>query len=133
MLLELKSISKSFESPVGGEEATVVLKEVSFRLDRGETLSIVGPSGSGKSTLLNIVGALDRPTSGEVLFDGKNLAACGETELACSRPDDGARVPVRPPGPKHSRFSLSKREVPGLTSAYKILRLIPFAPMKDRV
>lgn len=87
MLLELKTVSKSYESPMG-KKPTVVLREISLRLDQGETLSVVGPSGSGKSTLLNIIGALDNPTSGEVLFDGKDLANCRETELANIRNRD---------------------------------------------
>jgi hypothetical protein len=49
------------------------------------------------------------------------------------RPEDGARVPVKTPGPKHSRFALSKADVPGFTSSYMIFRLIPFPPMNDRV
>ena len=59
-----------------------VLAGVSLDVASGETLAIVGPSGSGKSTLLQIIGTLDRPTSGEVLLDGKNLAALDDLQLA---------------------------------------------------
>ena len=54
-------------------------------LDSGESLAIVGPSGSGKSTLLNIIGTLDRPTGGQVLLDGRDLASLNDAELAARR------------------------------------------------
>ena len=53
-----------------------------YRVDEGESVSIVGPSGSGKSTLLNIIGTLDKPTSGEVLFNGHDLLKCDQNTLA---------------------------------------------------
>jgi ABC-type lipoprotein export system ATPase subunit len=53
-----------------------------LRVDQGQSVAVVGPSGSGKSTLLNIIGALDRPTSGRVLFDGRDLGKLDERELA---------------------------------------------------
>lgn len=62
-----------------------VLKGVNFKIRKGELTSIVGPSGSGKSTILNIVGALDRPTSGHVFIDGVNLRKLSEDQLALLR------------------------------------------------
>jgi ABC-type lipoprotein export system ATPase subunit len=62
-----------------------VLAGISLTLRAGESLAIVGPSGSGKSTLLNIMGTLDRPTSGRVLLDGQDLAALGDEALAAIR------------------------------------------------
>ena len=80
-MLELIDVGKTYESP--GETGDVcVLKDITLTLNEGEYLVVVGPSGSGKSTLLNIIGALDRPTSGRVLFDGRDLAALDESELA---------------------------------------------------
>jgi putative ABC transport system ATP-binding protein len=61
------------------------LRGVSLKVDRGELTSIMGPSGSGKSTLLNIMGALDRPTSGRVMIDGVDLRKLSEDELALIR------------------------------------------------
>jgi len=84
MLLELKKITKTFEMPAGEREMTV-LEDISFRIDQGESMAVVGPSGSGKSTLLNIIGALDRPTSGDVVFAGENLASLRDSELSAIR------------------------------------------------
>ena len=68
-----------------GKEPLTVLNNISLHIERGEAIAVVGPSGSGKSTLLNIIGALDIPTSGSVVFDGKNLAEMSENELAYIR------------------------------------------------
>lgn len=84
MLLELKKITKTFEIPAA-ERAMTVLKDISFQINQGESMAVVGPSGSGKSTLLNIIGALDKPTSGGVFFAGKNLAHLGDSELSVIR------------------------------------------------
>lgn len=65
-----------------GDAATYALKGVSFTLEQGEFASIIGQSGSGKSTLLNMIGLLDTPTSGQVLFDGENTTALGRKERA---------------------------------------------------
>src|SRR5206468_5810668 len=68
----LPIFSKRFDSPESGEHLEV-LRNVNLEITRGSSLAIVGPSGSGKSTLLNIIGTLDRPTSGDVLLSGSNL------------------------------------------------------------
>lgn len=82
--LRLERISKSFEGPDGGVPVGV-LAGVDLAVARGESLAIVGPSGSGKSTLLHIAGALERPTSGAVWFEGRDLAALKDAELAALR------------------------------------------------
>ena len=71
-LLEVKNISKTYGT---GETAVEALKDVSFSVEKGEFLAIVGESGSGKSTLLNMIGALDSPTAGKVIIDGKDIMA----------------------------------------------------------
>lgn len=81
-LLKVKSISKTYGS---GETAVQALKKVSFSVPKGEYVAIVGESGSGKSTLLNMIGALDNPTSGKVLIDGKDIFAMKESELTIFR------------------------------------------------
>ncbi len=80
-MLELINVTKSYQTP-GNKDGVCVLKNITLKVTKGQSLVIVGPSGSGKSTLLNIIGALDRPSEGRVLFDGKDLAELTEFELA---------------------------------------------------
>jgi len=80
-MLELINVTKTYEWP-GDTGAVRVLKDITLKIDGGEAAAIVGPSGSGKSTLLNIMGGLDRPTSGRVFFDGEDLAGLDDAELA---------------------------------------------------
>lgn len=82
VVMELKNITKIFESPAG---ESVVLEDINFKISRGQFISIVGPSGSGKSTLLNIIGVLDKPTSGEVIINGFNILSLNESEIAQMR------------------------------------------------
>ena len=81
-LLEVRSISKTYGS---GETSVRALKKVNFSVPKGEYVAIVGESGSGKSTLLNMIGALDNPTSGKVLIDGKDIFAMKESKLTVFR------------------------------------------------
>lgn len=80
--LEVNDITKVFATKAGVLEA---LKGISFVINRGEFVSIVGPSGSGKSTLLNIIGALDRPTSGKVYIDGIDIFSLRDGDIAAMR------------------------------------------------
>lgn len=81
MLLELRNVGKKYETPSGREYLTV-LENISLQVRQGESLAIVGPSGSGKSTLLNIMGALDKPTSGEVFFQGESLVDLDDAAIS---------------------------------------------------
>jgi putative ABC transport system ATP-binding protein len=83
--LELRRVSKRYASD-GAEQA--VLREVDLALPRGDYLVVIGRSGSGKSTLLNLLGALDLPTSGQLLFRGRDLAELDETARADLRRRD---------------------------------------------
>ncbi len=76
-LLEVKNICKTYGS---GETAVKALKDVSFSVPKGEYVAVVGESGSGKSTLLNMIGALDTPTTGKVLIDGKDIFCHGRAQ-----------------------------------------------------
>jgi ABC-type lipoprotein export system ATPase subunit len=79
MMLTLKNISKSFL------QRGVVLKDLNLTVNEGDTVSVSGPSGSGKTTLLNIIGLLDRPDSGEVLFRGEKVLGYNQDESALYR------------------------------------------------
>ncbi len=81
MLAELQNISRYYEQP-GSSVINHVLQGISLQIDNNERIAIVGPSGSGKSTLLNILGALDKPSSGEVFLDGIPVNQMNENHLA---------------------------------------------------
>lgn len=78
-MIDLRHIVKEY---VNGKETTRVLKDISFSVNKGEFIAIMGPSGSGKSTLMHIIGALDTPTSGEYFLDGQNVSSLSADELA---------------------------------------------------
>jgi putative ABC transport system ATP-binding protein len=78
-VIEVHDIRKTYKM---GEVEVHALRGVSFTVDRGEIVSIMGPSGSGKSTLMNTLGCLDRPTSGEYILDGETVATLNDDQLA---------------------------------------------------
>ena len=81
-VIELKDIVKSYQM---GDTIVYALNHVTVDFEQGKFTSIVGPSGSGKSTMMNILGCLDRPTSGEYYLEGKNIANYTDDELARTR------------------------------------------------
>jgi lipoprotein-releasing system ATP-binding protein len=84
LLLKLVDVTRNYEAP-GSAGCLAVLRDVSLVVYRGESVAIIGPSGSGKSTLLQIIGTLDRPSSGEITFEGKELSRLDEAGLATVR------------------------------------------------
>ncbi len=80
--LKTEHVTKIFDSAAG---RIVALRDINFTVKKGEFVSIMGPSGSGKSTLLNIIGALDRPTSGRVIINGFDIFSLGDAEIATMR------------------------------------------------
>jgi putative ABC transport system ATP-binding protein len=81
-LIDVKNLSRVYGS---GDARVTALADVDFQVGRGEFVSIMGPSGSGKSTLLNILGCLDRPTSGAYILDGRDVSGLSKNELAAVR------------------------------------------------
>ena len=114
MQLELKDISKTYENG----SLRQVLDDISLTISTGETLAIIGPSGSGKSTLLNIMGTLDQPSYGSVLFNGTEIGSFDEPSLASLRN-------------KHIGFVFQKHYLlPQLNVLENVL--VPVIPQKDK-
>lgn len=84
MLLDVKHVKKVYTTRFGGNSVTA-LKDVTFSVDEGEYVAVMGESGSGKTTLLNILAALDKPTEGEVILNGDNIVKIPERSMAAFR------------------------------------------------
>ena len=82
LVVELSNVRREYQT---GEVPTVALADVSLEVRRGEFVAIVGPSGSGKSTLMNLIGCLDRPSSGTVKISGRDIATLDDNELTALR------------------------------------------------
>ncbi|KKP63931.1 MAG: ABC transporter, ATP-binding protein, partial [Candidatus Moranbacteria bacterium GW2011_GWF2_34_56] len=78
-MIECKNIKKIY---INGDVETIALKGISFKIEKGEFVSIIGPSGSGKSTLMHILGALDTPSDGEYFLDGSEVSKLDDDELS---------------------------------------------------
>lgn len=78
-MIEIDSLTKIYKT---GKTEFKALNNVSLKIRKGDFVAIMGPSGSGKSTLMNIIGCLDRPTSGTVIVDGENISTVGDNQLA---------------------------------------------------
>lgn len=86
-ILEVKNLKKVYTTRFGGNKVEA-LKNVTFTVQEGEYVAVMGESGSGKTTLLNILAALDRPTSGSVLLDGRDLATIKDSDISAFRRDN---------------------------------------------
>ena len=78
-VINIDSLTKTYQS---GKTSFKALDTVTLKIKKGDFVAVMGPSGSGKSTLMNIIGCLDRPTSGTVIIDGENISTVGDNELA---------------------------------------------------
>ena len=81
-VLEVKELTKKYGQ---GESEVIALDQVSFSVERGEFVAIIGASGSGKSTLMNMIGGIDHPTSGSVVIEGNDISSMNEDALAIFR------------------------------------------------
>ena len=86
-ILEVSGLKKTYVTRLGANRVQA-LKNVNFSVEQGEYVAIMGESGSGKTTLLNILAALDKPTGGKVLLDGRDLAGIKDSEIAAFRRDN---------------------------------------------
>lgn len=86
-ILEVSNLKKIYTTRFGGNQVQA-LSNLNFSVEEGEYVAIMGESGSGKTTLLNILAALDKPTSGEVLLNGKNIVKIREKEISAFRRDN---------------------------------------------
>ncbi|WP_418223794.1 ABC transporter ATP-binding protein [Clostridium isatidis] len=87
IMLEVKNLKKIYTTRFGGNQVKA-LSDVSFSVEEGEYVAVMGESGSGKTTLLNILAALDKPTSGDVILEGKSLSSIKEREISKFRRDN---------------------------------------------
>jgi putative ABC transport system ATP-binding protein len=133
--LIVENLSKVYVSSMG---KVVSLRNVSFSVNKGEFVSVVGPSGSGKSTLLNMIGALDRPTSGKVFINGIDIFSLNDSQIATVRNDTLGFI--------FQSYNLINRttilknvEFPGITGGMsdgdrrrRALKLLSFLGIKDK-
>lgn len=139
-ILEMKDIQKDYQK---GEQKVKALRGINLSIEKGEFLSIVGPSGSGKSTLLNIIGCLDTPTEGTVLYNGSEIHNKSEVELSLHRKDNiafifqsynlipvlSARENVELPLILDKKLSPSQMK----EKAYEVLDLVGLKGMEERL
>ena len=90
-ILNVSDVGKIYTTRLGGNKVEA-LKSVTFEVEKGEYVAIMGESGSGKTTLLNILASLDKATSGEVILDGKKLSQINEKEISAFRRDPDSRA-----------------------------------------
>src|SRR5438045_3603098 len=116
-ILEARDVRREYQM---GGEIVRALAGVSMKVEQGEFLAILGTSGSGKSTLLNLFGGLDRPTAGEILFDGESLAPLSSWEMS--------RYRLRRVGMIFQNFNL----IPTMTALQNVTLALAFGGLKQR-
>ena len=116
-LLELKGVSKIYGDPKA-------LDNVNIHVDKGEWVAIMGPSGSGKSTMMNIIGCMDRPSSGEVLLDGVDISKESSKSLTDIRRDKIGLVFQQRTSPRET-WTRQTRTLSWISSASSTMREQP--------
>ena len=111
-ILQVSDVKKTYATRLGGNRVQA-LKGVTFSVQEGEYVAIMGESGSGKTTLLNILAALDKPTAGEVLLSGKSLETIPERDLAAFRRDILHKFPYEVSGGQKQRAAVARAMIAG--------------------
>lgn len=142
-ILDVSGVQKIYTTRFGGNKVEA-LKHVSFRVEQGEYVAIMGESGSGKTTLLNILAALDKPTSGTVKLDGKDLSRIKESQMAQFRRDhlgfvfqefnlldtftleDNIYLPLVLAGKSHSEMQASLQPIAAQLGITQLLKKYPY-------
>lgn len=142
-ILEVRSLKKVYTTRFGGNKVEA-LKNVNFSVEQGEYVAIMGESGSGKTTLLNILAALDKPTAGSVILDGRDLSTVREGDIAAFRRDnlgfvfqdfnlldtfsleDNIYLPMVLAGRSHSEMHRRLTSIAGQLGISSLLRKYPY-------
>jgi putative ABC transport system ATP-binding protein len=137
MLLQVRNLTKEYHRKIG--TSVKALNGINFAVSLGEFIVIVGRSGSGKTTLLNIIGALDKQTEGEVLFEGKNLGKYSNKELAFLRRNKVGFIfqtfnllPTLTVN-ENIEIALLHHNIPDAQKKEKINRLLDFLDLSDKI
>jgi putative ABC transport system ATP-binding protein len=135
VILKVENLSKVYASSMG---KVVSLRNVNFSVYKGEFVSVVGPSGSGKSTLLNMIGALDRPSSGKVYVNGINIYSLNDSQIATMRNNTIGFI-FQSYNMINRTTVLKNVEFPGITGGMsdgdrsrRALKLLNFLGIKDK-
>ena len=142
-ILSVSNLKKTYTTRFGGSQVQA-LKNINFSVDNGEYVAVMGESGSGKTTLLNILAALDKPTSGNVLLNGVNLSTVREKEISAFRREhlgfvfqdfnlldnfslkDNIYLPLVLAGKKHSEMEDKLRPIAKMLGIEQIIEKYPY-------
>lgn len=142
-ILSVSNLKKTYTTRFGGSQVQA-LKNINFSVDKGEYVAVMGESGSGKTTLLNILAALDKPTSGNVLLNGVNLSTVREKEISAFRREhlgfvfqdfnlldnfslkDNIYLPLVLAGKKHSEMEDKLRPIAKMLGIEQIIEKYPY-------
>ncbi|MCH5297783.1 MAG: ABC transporter ATP-binding protein [Ruminococcus sp.] len=142
-ILEVQGVKKIYSTRFGGNKVEA-LRNINFRVEQGEYVAIMGESGSGKTTLLNILAALDKPTSGNVILDGKDLSKIKDSQISAFRRDnlgfvfqdfnlldtftleDNIFLPLVLSGKNHKEMEAKIKPIAAQLGIYDLLKKYPY-------